>query len=177
MIDLMIDIEGLDIIPTAAILTIGAQLFDPFAEGIPDDESCSLYCRVVTDSQEGRTISDSTIEWWSTQPQEAQDESFTDEGRIELGDALSQLSKMMRRANHVWANGPTYDMIILEDAYRQRGMTKPWQYHKVRDCRTVYSLAKDLEMPTASHNALDDCWRQIALLQVALSSLNVKEIY
>lgn len=177
MLDLMIDIEGLDIIPSATILTIGAQLFDPFGEGIPESEEGTLYCRLNTESQEGRTISDSTIEWWSSQPQEAQDEALNEEGRIDLRDALERLSKIVNRANHIWANGPVYDITILADAYGSLGMTTPWLYHKVRDCRTVYSLAKDLKMPPTSHNALDDCWRQIALLQVALASLNVTEIY
>lgn len=173
---IMIDIEALDVIPTATILTVGAQLFDPFGEGIPDNPAHSYYCRVSTESQEDRTVDDGTLAWWGTQPQEAQDEVFNEEGRVPLEQMLEELAKQCRKATFIFANGPTYDMTILENAYKSKGMGIPWSYSKVRDARTIYSLWPDLPKMEAQHNALDDCWRQIALLQATFQHLGIKAI-
>ena len=173
---LMIDIEGLDVVSSSTILTIGAQLFDPFGIGLPNEENTSFYARIVTDTQTNRTIDESTLAWWGIQPQAAQDEAFSLENRIELVDALQRLTKITRKAKHVWCNGLNYDIPILDHAYREQNIPPPWMYNAVRDCRTVYSLVPDLSMPPTSHHALDDCWRQIALLQVCFSTLGVKQI-
>ena len=170
---LMIDIETVGTGPSACILTIAAQAFDEFATGyLPQD----YYARVDIDSQPDRDVDDSTLEWWSTQPAEAQAEAFGEEGRIPLKQALEELSKLIFHSNLIWANGPTFDMNILEHAYKSYGMQLPWQFWKVRDARTVYSLYPDLPKPTASHHALEDCRRQIDMLQDTLRHLNVKEI-
>lgn len=176
MSSLMIDIETIDVLPTATILTVGAQLFDPMGEGIPNDPEHSFYCRVTTESQEDRTIDDGTVAWWGTQPQAAQDEVFNEEGRITLPEMLEGLAKLCRKADHFWALGPTFDMVILENAFKSRGTAIPWSYSRVRDVRTIFALWPNLPKMNAEHHALDDCWRQIALLQVTLQQLGVKEV-
>lgn len=173
----MIDIEGLDVNPTATILTIGAQLFDPFGEGIYDSPGSTFYSRISMESQPNRTIDDGTLNWWSQQSDEAKEEAFGEDNRIDLKDALIEITRMVRRSSLVFANGTTYDITILEHAYKERGMGQPWKYSSVRDARTIYSLYPDLKMPPTSHNALDDCFRQIALLQVTLQKLGIKEMW
>lgn len=175
MASIMIDLETADVTPSALILTIGAQMFNPLGEGVIDGENSSYYARVSSESQEGRTIDDSTLAWWGTQPPEAQEEAFGEDGRVPLREMLEHLYKMIWKADKVWTNG-AFDMTILENAYKQVGMALPWKYHVVRDTRTVYSLWPDLPKPEAAHHALDDCWRQIALLQATLQHLGIKEI-
>lgn len=175
MASIMIDLETADITPSAVILTVGAQMFDPLGEGILEGENAQYYARVDTDSQPNRTIDDGTLAWWATQPQESQDEAFGLENRVPLKEVLERLYKMIWASKHVWTNG-AFDMTILENAYKQVGMALPWKYHVVRDTRTVYSLWPDLPKPEAAHHALDDCWRQIALLQATLQHLGIKEI-
>lgn len=172
----MIDIEALDVVPTATILTVGAQMFDPLDEGIPDGPNTAFYARVTMESQSTRTIDEGTLSWWGTQPQETQDEAFNEENRIPLKEMLEQLYKMAWQSKRVWANGICYDFPILEHAFKQEGMALPWKYHAVRDARTVYSLWSELPKPEAAHHALDDCWRQIALLQATLQHLGIKEL-
>jgi len=46
----------------------------------------------------------------------------------------------------------------------------------VRDARTVYGLYPELSRPPTSHHALEDCRRQIELLQQCLNYLKVKEL-
>jgi hypothetical protein len=171
--DIMIDIETVGTGPDACILTIAAQTFDPNALGyLPQD----YYARVDIDSQPNREVDDATVEWWATQPQEAQDEAFGEEGRISLKQALEELSKLCFHCNLTWANGTTFDMVILENAYKQEQLPLPWRFWNVRDARTVYSLYPDLPKPKASHHALEDCKRQIDLLQQTLRHLGVTKL-
>ena len=171
--DIMIDIETVGTGPDACILTIAAQTFDPNALGyLPQD----YYARVDIDSQPNREVDNATVEWWATQPQEAQDEAFGEEGRISLKQALEELSKLCFHCNLTWANGTTFDMVILENAYKQEQLPLPWRFWNVRDARTVYSLYPDLPKPKASHHALEDCKRQIDLLQQTLQHLGVTKL-
>ena len=171
--DVMIDLETVGTGPDACILTIAAQTFDPNVLGyLPKD----YYARVDIDSQPNREVDDATVEWWATQSEEAQDEAFGEEGRIPLKQALEELSKLCFHCNLTWANGTTFDMVILENAYKQEQLPLPWRFWNVRDARTVYSLYPDLPKPKASHHALEDCKRQIDLLQQTLQHLGVTKL-
>ena len=170
--NVMIDIEGLDTGPQATILTIAAQAFDPFDKGYLTE---SFYARITLESQEDRSINEDTINWWATQ-KEAAAEAFAEENRIPLVEALEGLYKLCWHADFIWANGPTYDMNILEHAYRSYERVPPWQFYKVRDARTVYSLWPDCPKPPAEHHALKDCQRQIDMLQATFCQLGIKSI-
>jgi hypothetical protein len=169
--DLMIDLEGLGTGPDTTILTIAAQAFDPFGTGYYNQQ---YYARITLESQPNRSIQQDTIGWWATQPAAARDEAFMEEGRIDLDQALDSLGKLIWHANRIWAQGPTYDMNILEDAYKSYNKPLPWQFYKVRDSRTVFSLYPGLPKPPTTHHALEDCRRQIDMLQLTLRHLNVK---
>jgi exodeoxyribonuclease VIII len=172
--DLMIDLEGLGTGPDTTILTIAAQAFDPSGSGYYTEHH--YYARVTLESQETRSIQQGTIDWWATQPSAARDEAFGTENRIPLEQALDELGQLVWKAKRVWAQGPTYDMNILEHAYKSYGKSIPWQFYAVRDSRTVFSLWPGLPKPPTSHHALEDCRRQIDLLQHTLRHLNVKEL-
>ena len=169
----MIDLEGLATGPDTTILTIAAQAFDPFGSGYYDRH---YYARVTLESQENRAIDDGTIAWWSTQPEHAREEAFGEQDRIPLDQALDELGKLIWHSKLIWSQGPTYDMNILEHAYKSYGKSLPWKYYMVRDSRTVFSLWPELPKPPTSHHALEDCRRQIGLLQKTLKYLNVKDL-
>ena len=169
----MIDLEGLATGPDTTILTIAAQAFDPFGTGYYDQQ---YYARITLESQPDRSIDQGTLEWWATQPAAAKDEAFMEEGRIPLDVALDSLGKLIWHAKRVWAQGPTYDMNILEHAYKSYDKALPWQFYSVRDSRTVFSLWPELPRPATSHHALEDCRRQIDMLQATLRHLKVREI-
>jgi len=171
--DLMIDLEGLATGPDTTILTIAAQAFDPLGDGWYNQQ---YYARVTLESQENRRIEQGTLDWWATQPAPARDEAFAEEGRIPLDQALDGLGKLIWHSKRIWAQGPTYDMNILEHAYKSYNKPIPWQYYSVRDSRTVFGLWPELPKPPTSHHALEDCRRQIGLLQDTLKYLKVKEL-
>ena len=170
---LMIDLEGLATGPDTTILTIAAQAFDPFGSGYYDRH---YYARVTLESQENRAIDDGTIAWWSTQPAHAREEAFGEQDRIPLDQALDELGRLIWHSRLIWAQGPTYDCNILEHAYKSYHKPLPWKYYQVRDSRTVFSLWPELPIPPTSHHALEDCRRQIGMLQDTLKYLNVKEL-
>ena len=169
----MIDLEGLATGPDTTILTIAAQAFDPLGDGWYNQQ---YYARITLESQENRRIEQGTLDWWATQPPLARDEAFAEEGRIPLDQALDGLGKLIWHSKRIWAQGPTYDMNILEHAYKSYGKPIPWQYYSVRDSRTVFGLWPELPKPPTSHHALEDCRRQIGLLQDTLKYLKVKEL-
>jgi hypothetical protein len=169
---LMIDIEGLGTGPDAAILTIAAQSFDPFGTGHYDRH---YYARITLESQENRRIQDDTLAWWATQP-EAQQEAFAEDNRVPLDQALDELYKLAWQHDYIWAQGPTYDINILEHAYKSYNKTQPWQFYRIRDSRTVLSLWPGRPVPPTSHHALEDTRKQIDILQQTLKHLEVKEL-
>jgi hypothetical protein len=169
---LMIDIEGLGTGPDAAILTIAAQSFDPFGTGYYDRQ---YYARITLESQENRRIQDDTLAWWATQP-DAQAEAFAEDNRIPLDQALDELYRLAWQHDYIWAQGPTYDINILEHAYKSYNKTQPWQFYRIRDSRTVLSLWPGRPVPPTSHHALEDTRKQIDILQQTLKHLEVKEL-
>jgi hypothetical protein len=171
--DLMIDIETVGTGPEACILTIAAQAFDPFIRGYYSQQ---YYARIDIESQQGRNIEQGTIDWWATQPTAAREEAFAEDGRIPLKQSLEELGKLIWRSKRIWANGPTFDMNILEHAYKSYSIPLPWKFYVVRDARTVYGLCPGLDKYPASHHALEDCRRQIDLLHDSLETLNIKEL-
>lgn len=173
MAHLMIDLEGLATGPDTCILTIAAQTFDPFGSGHYDQH---YYARVTLESQETRSIDDATVAWWATQPAQAREEAFSEQGRIPLDQALDELGRLIWHATLVWSQGPTYDMNILEHAYKSYSKPLPWKYYQVRDSRTVFSLWPDLPVPPTTHHALEDCRRQIGMLQQTLQHLNIRAL-
>ena len=61
-----IDLETIDTSPSATVLSLGAIKFNPLDDSEPHSE---LYLKIDIDQQDrlGRTVSDSTIEWWGKQ--------------------------------------------------------------------------------------------------------------
>lgn len=172
--DLMLDIETLDVTPTATILTIGAQGFDPFSDRLTD---ATFYKRITLESQEGRTVNDDTVAWWGNQSAAAQEEAFGEDNRVDIADALAELSKLAWRHKRIWANGITFDITILENAMAQYGVNVPWKFWQVHDARTVYKIANAGSAGSSnSHNALEDCVNQIDMLQKVFKQLGITEL-
>lgn len=172
--DCMIDLETLDITPTASVLTIGAVRFDPFGDDVKDPTCDKLYLRVDLDSCDklGCTINPDTVDWWSRQSKEAQAEAFDPQDRITVQDAMNQLYKFCWGAKRVWSHGAGFDIIICENLFRRVGKAIPWTFWQVRDTRTIFDLGIDPQRPPVlKHHALEDAWNQAVGVQNVLKSL------
>jgi hypothetical protein len=166
--DIMIDLETLDVLPTATVLTIGAVKFDPFGDDINEPDCERFYVKVDIDSCDrlGCTVSQDTLNWWSNQSKDAQEAAFDPEGRIDIHDALNQLYKFCWGAKRVWSHGAGFDVIILEHLFRKIGKAVPWSFWEVRDTRTLFDLGINPNRPPVlKHHALEDAWNQAVGVQ------------
>lgn len=165
MNNVMIDIETLGTMANSVILSIGAVRFDE--SGLGEE----FYTNVDIDSclERGLAVEGRTILWWMGQ---------SDAARAALGyNEQSLPSALLGLANAfdwrdalVWCNGLSFDLPILDSAYRACGMRPPWAYYNGRDYRTVkYELPREdfkaIEVtPNIGHNALEDAKAQALTL-------------
>lgn len=172
--DVMIDLETLDVLPSASILTIGAVKFDPFGDDVNEPSCEKFYVKVDLDSCDklGLTVSQDTLGWWAQQSQQAQDEAFSTDGRIDISDAINQLYKFCWGAKRVWSHGAGFDVIILEHVFRKVERAVPWKFWEVRDTRTLFDLGINPNRPPVlKHHALEDAWNQAVGVQNVFKTL------
>lgn len=173
-----IDLETLDTRPSSTVLSLGAVKFNPHSMIEPYDE---LYFKVSIDDQDrlGRTVSDSTIEWWSKQDPKIMEEAFDQSNPNEVmtvEQALTSINKFVVGVDTLWGQGYGFDYTILEDMYRSIGLPIPWNFWQIRDSRTLFGLCNEdprKRFQTDKHNALADAYFQSKAIQVAYSELGV----
>jgi 3' exoribonuclease, RNase T-like len=169
--DVMFDLETLDVKPSAVILSLGAVKFDPREKGI-DPNAPKLSLRISVDEQSllGRSISESTLEWWSTQSKEAQEAAFSDEGRIPLVEAVDHFHKFVWNSDRIWSQG-SFDVNIMEHLYTSLNRPYAWQYWQVRDSRTLFDFIDGNLDRTKHHDAVEDAISQAEGVQRALRKI------
>lgn len=160
----MIDLETMSTLPNASILTLGAVLFNPKGTTIEK----TLYLKIDIDEQDrmNRDVDENTLNWWSRQNKNVMEEAFSEDGRVSVESALEQLTKFTRGCKAYWSHGSVFDIIILDDLYRQMKKFSPWKYWEVRDTRTLFDIGFDPNMNRDGlHNALEDAKRQAHAVQ------------
>ena len=175
--DIMLDIETLATSPDAVVLTFGAIKFDPFNPSI--QMSDGIYFRINVDEQIdlGRRVDEGTVAWWGTQSAEVREEALGETDRVSLEDFTKALNKFVVGATRIWAQGPVFDIVILENLYRQIGKPAPWQYYAIRDSRTLLkALGDDRKGGTLLHNALADAVSQAEAVQSAVKRYKLVEL-
>lgn len=166
--DVMIDLETLATSPDAAILTIGAVKFDPFGDDFNEPNCEKFYVKVDLDSCDriGLVTHEDTIAWWANQSKEAQDEAFSETGRIDIVDAMNQLYKFCWGAKRVWSHGASFDVVICEHIFKKIGKAVPWSFWQVRCTRTLFDIGiNPTRPPVLKHHALEDAWNQTVGVQ------------
>lgn len=138
--NLMVDIETMGTDHDAAVLTIGACMFDPRG-GADQSIEEKFLVKISMESNEahGRKFSAGTLGWWLQQDAEAQKGLF--EGEItNLKQALVRFRSWFQhetkhRPVNIWANDPDFDIVILRSAFESCGeMWSPgfWMNRSVR---------------------------------------------
>ena len=173
----MLDLETLSTRPDSVVVTMGAVKFDPFGAEVDTDRG--FYVRVDVDEQLqlGRHVLDSTVEWWETQPEDVREEALGEGGRISLAEFTHQLNKFLVGADAIWCQGPAFDIVILENLYRQLNTPIPWNYWQVRDSRTLFQVHGDprAKERKGAHNALIDCYYQARGVQDIYKQVGIKK--
>jgi exodeoxyribonuclease VIII len=159
----MLDIETLDVLPTAHILSIGAV----------DVYGAAQFYVELEKYQYSRTTSQDTLDWWDKQVIKRP------VGIVPLKDALEQFKSWYEAQafTEVWCKGSDFDFVILADAFRQEGLALPWKYHQVRDLRTLIKVFPTVEAPIKHtiHHALMDAICQAEHLRALNSYINTME--
>ena len=172
----MIDLETLATGFDATVLTIGGVKFNPNAVSEPWDE---FYYRFEVDEQleKGRKTSESTLEWWGKQAEDVREEALGDGDRITLEQFTKELNRFIVGAKNIWAQGPVFDIVILENLYRQLGLPCPWQFWQIRDSRTLLSTHGDPreKNKVGLHNALEDAVSQAQAVQHVFNACSITE--
>lgn len=169
-VNIMIDIETLGKRPGSVILSIGAVEFDINTGKIIGE----FYAVIDLESSihDGLTVDSSTLLWWmSNDRQEARNDLLKiydeDEESYDLCEALIDLSGFIESSREddkdlrVWANPPTFDLMILESAYDILNTEVPWKHYEMMDLRTLKKIYKG-DKPKfeikegVKHNALYD---------------------
>lgn len=155
----MIDLETMGTTPDSAIVSIGAVVFDPRYGQV---SKTTFYSELDWETQ-SRQICPDTSNWWTKQSPKAQ---AALDGLDDLADVLADFAKWLPADCKVWGNGATFDISMMEDAYRQLGIEIPWKFWNVRDCRTVLDMFESSRggfnkaAGANAHNALHDAQYQ-----------------
>lgn len=169
----MVDLETLAVSPNTVILTLGAVHFNPWGTGYGE----KLYFRINIDEQDalGREVDPGTLDWWGKQDPVVMEEAFSPDNRIPLEDAMEQFRKFAWGCDAFWSHGATFDLVILENVFRQLDKPISWNFWQLRDTRTLFDLGYDPDMPKDNkHNALQDAIRQAMGVQNIYRKLNIR---
>jgi len=168
-----IDLETIDTCPQATVLSVGGVKFNPYSTTEPHSE---IYLKISIDDQDrlGRTVSESTLEWWGKQDSAIMEEAFDQTGAVSVEEALSQVSRFAVGVDTFWGQGYGFDYTILEDMFRSVGKPIPWNFWQILDSRTLFRMcASDprKQIQNDLHNALADAFYQSKAIQIAYSEL------
>lgn len=200
--DVMIDIETLGTGKDAAMVQIGAVAFEPIGGGKIRNGAGEVFsCMVDADDalDLGATVTMGTLRFWLNESQEARSRVFgpknldLSNGPVFEGQPFGSTDQALRWLlewpsaalgmnwddfGGVWANGPTFDLSILEGHFDRFGITCPWHFSAPRDLRTLLKLPRVGGWPERmdttgfiKHHAPDDCVMQIMALQHAMDRL------
>lgn len=181
---LMFDLETVGTRPTSAILSIGAVIFDPYTpvQSTTDLKEYSFYRTINLPScyAAGLTYDQATLDWWATQSEDAQKALTLDNRPLTevLQEFLVWLSNHPFRITGYWANSPSFDRVILENALTAIAKRWPIPFWGENDVRTLKRVAwPNNNAPNfregTHHNALDDAIAQCRLVQCAHEKLSL----
>lgn len=147
-VDLMIDIETLDTLPTAQIVEIGLCEIPKLGKKPLDVHEmnslrkAAIPINPILQFKQGLTKGDSTLKWWMDDEARSAQLGKYYESHVHLHEGLEQLASIIERAKprHVWCKGSSFDFAILRNAYAACGMPLPWEFRNEKDLRTFKDL-------------------------------------
>lgn len=177
----MLDLETVSTSTNSVVLTFGAIRFDPFGDDRNSQDGKTIhmdtfYRRIDPESFDwaDAEIDEGTIAWWAKQDAAAQEEAFGTENRHDIRTVMVDFYKWSRKGfADVWANGPLFDIAILESINKNIQRGNPWKYWQVKDCRTLYGLVEHERPNPMLHHALWDCWSQLVAVQSCYRNLGL----
>lgn len=196
MINCSVDIETLSTRASAVVLSLGVCLFDdtkmqPFDELVKQGTEI-FFCR---EAQANRHVSPSTLEWWSTQGDDARRVLEPQEvikprdfhGFFEAFCEQQDVSyNWLRKYGRWYSRGNAFDIAIMDDLFADHNVASPWKYFKVRcirtwlECNGLEDNAKLVKPEgmiahNALHDAAFDAWMMQQVIHRPLDELEIVE--
>jgi DNA polymerase III epsilon subunit-like protein len=169
----MLDLETLGTGDHAAIVQIGACVFD-------SREISSTFRRnIYLGSENLGNIEGDTLRWWMGQSPDAIASVLQSTERAPLRIALEDFrSWLVGDRFAIWANSPSFDLRLLRQAYERCGLEPPWKFYQEMDHRTMKHLGRLLNVPRlqfegTKHDALVDTINQARYLMAVLKELKL----
>jgi hypothetical protein len=185
MNDIMVDLETMDNVPSAAIVSIGAVQCNLITGELGEE-----YYRVVDLKGQKGTINPETLYWWMGQSDSAR-QALLVEGKVPIVMMLAGFNSWLKSLSSpeklkLWGNGASFDNAIIRQTYRYYDMELPIPFWNDRDMRTIVGFyPRQLQekwrrtslRKGTHHNALDDAKQQVVYCSHILQELGVKELY
>lgn len=161
---IMIDLETLDVKPTALVLQLGYAIADMGEKKILSQGTLNL----DGNEQKHRTIDFETVAWWMRQDRKVQDSVFSPMDLCcSVQYTREEISRLLEKwdIREVWAAPATFDLVILQDLWGEA----PWDRRQQRDMTTLREgLDPDRKLMPADnimhHNAEADAVWQMQYL-------------
>lgn len=185
---IVIDIETLGTGSRAAILEVGATVFDPLADDLPESPAVeNIFYRQVDLQHElnlGFEVDASTIMWWIGQSEENRNrilEIHSKKSGLQTHTVLDNLTSFIlaHRVKFIWAHGATFDPVILAEHFKRLKRDPPFNFRDVRDTRTLYAVAsleeetwKTLLHNPKKHHPVHDAWTHARAINYCLQLLS-----
>lgn len=167
----MTDIETLSSHPDAAVIAIGLCLFD--------ETQILDSCEILIDPRLAPGHRDpDTWKWWNEQDPEVFEKMMS--GVLTPWTACEIMAERISEWNPkaLWANPPSFDVVILRHLFRLYHIDFPVHFTKERDFRTMRKFADELDINyrepyemRSAHDAVDDAVCQAKALQIILRDL------
>jgi len=184
------DTETLGLYENAVVTTLSAVPFT-FEDNTPYDELVRqgffVKFKIVEQLKVyGRETTQSTVDWWKQQSEEAKVFSIKPSADdVTLVEGLNSLTAFIKESgydwkkSYLWSRGNAFDFPKIESLYRNCGLEVPFNTFRVRDTRTMidcltgsengyYRLREGQPKSFVKHHALHDA---------ALDCANLIEIY
>lgn len=180
---IMIDTETLGKKPTAAIVSIGAVVFNPYCKVILKTFEAHICPGLV--EKAGFTVEQEAIEWWNLPEQsEAAKTSLT--GELSPEEAMHLFADWMNQQGEyssrvIWTKGLDFDIPKIENHFERFGIDIPYDYQNKSEVRTVMRQAKrkgydvdKLFINHSPHTALGDASFQASIVIEANMALGIE---
>lgn len=176
----MIDLETLSVGNNASIVQIGAVMFKPSEYLVVHDSRLRIDVDITANDEAVQGKMDAgTVLWWLNRPEENKRMVFHGKDRVCLQVALDRLNRWFETwdIQRIWANSPSFDIVILKNAYQRAGVDFPFDHRAELDFRTVkYIVGKFPNQPqkkaTVAHEASIDAIDQATFVCEALKTIN-----
>ena len=140
---IVLDIETLDILPTAAVIGIGARIVEIDSRGVASlcEEAILDLAGIEADedTEDFYTVGHSTMEFWHKQSPALKDKYLPYYPTLSPLLAAKTLLEFCveQRGCSFWSHHDAFDFGILNHMFKVEGISTPWKYNQVFDAATL----------------------------------------